>query len=203
MRKKNKSVEDSESAFENEEVLMTEDRSEDKDSVSEEEMKRDEKRDEERDEERDAESEDDSEEYRNKICGEKDPLIVPGSRINVYWKGSDEWFLGRVVRWNEIARQYEVEYDDEDEAYFEHLTGPSRRKFGSLLRRQEAPKSRSVFNFYSLFYFSRLFSLISSLLNLVSNYFRMLALQRNVFNALRLISLDSLINTTLLSFLAQ
>ena len=36
---------------------------------------------------------DDTEEYKNKISGEMDLEILPGSRIKVYWKGNGEWYL--------------------------------------------------------------------------------------------------------------
>ena len=79
---------------------------------------------------------DDREEYENAQRGEEDPSIVAGTRILVYWKGNDRYFKGRVVCWNEMQKQYEIDYDDEAETIFENLTGPSKELW------QIAPETR-------------------------------------------------------------
>src|SRR5688572_14238999 len=89
---------------------------------------------------------DDTEEYKNKISGEMDPEILSGSRIKVYWKGNGEWFLGRVVRWNETARQYEVDYDDEAEPILEHLTGPTKETW-KFAREKTNTKVQVLFSY--------------------------------------------------------
>jgi hypothetical protein len=147
-RKKSRS-EETESDFENEEVLMTDDennRTEGESSNSEEEREG-------RKEEEDIY--DDREEYKNKISGEMDPEILPGSRIKVYWKGNGEWYLGRVVRWNETARQYEGDYDDEDEPILEHLTGPSQENW-KFAREKRNAKNQVLFSFTALLFLQSL-----------------------------------------------
>ncbi len=156
-KKKSEKVEDTESDFENEEELIEDaarNKSDEENSNSGEEIVR---------EEGEEEVYDDSEEYKNKICGKEDPLIVLGSRIKVYWKGDSEWYLGRIICWNEIARQYEVEYDDDDETIYEHLTGPSKENW--KYARETKRSSKEQVHFFSLRLSSLLFpSLLFSFL---------------------------------------
>ncbi len=94
--------------------------------------------------------EDDTEFYHNAKCGEKDPTISPGARIQVYWKPISAWRRGTVKCWNESAKQYEVEYesDDDEEPLLEHLTGESREKWEYRrdtrdMRRQKLVKAKN------------------------------------------------------------
>jgi hypothetical protein len=66
------------------------------------------------------------EHYQNAQCGECDPNIIIGSRIQVYWKGNKEWYGGTIFGWCDNAKQYIIDYDDskEDGPILEHLTGP-------------------------------------------------------------------------------
>lgn len=69
--------------------------------------------------------------YANARCGEYDPNIVIGARIQIYWHGDDEWCRGRIVGWSETARKYLIEYDKEEhlEPILENLTGPDAEKW--------------------------------------------------------------------------
>lgn len=73
----------------------------------------------------------DREVYENVQCGEKDDSILPGSRIQVYWKGDKCWYKGTVVGWDENRKLYLINYDNEEdlEPMGEHLTGPSKEKW--------------------------------------------------------------------------
>jgi len=72
--------------------------------------------------------------YSTARCGEFDPNIVIGARIQVYWAGDDEWYRGRIVEWSESARKYLIEYDKEEDMapVGENLTGPDAEEWNYI-----------------------------------------------------------------------
>jgi len=72
--------------------------------------------------------------YSTARCGEFDPNIVIGARIQVYWAGDDEWYRGRIVEWSESARKYLIEYDKEEDMapMGENLTGPDAEEWNYI-----------------------------------------------------------------------
>lgn len=91
---------------------------------------------------------DDREEYENAQCGEKDESILPGSRIQVYWKGNKLWFKGTVVGWDDNKKVYLINYDDELdlEPMEEHLTGPSKEKWRYARATRKCPRKSAKGN---------------------------------------------------------
>ena len=39
---------------------------------------------------------------------------IVGSRIRVFWDGEDEWFQGKVIRFNSRTQKHSILYDDGD-----------------------------------------------------------------------------------------
>lgn len=95
-----------------------------------------------------AEDYDDREQYENAQCGEKDESILPGSRIQVYWKGNKRWFKGTVVGWDDSKKVYLINYDDELdlEPMEEHLTGPSKEKWEYARATRKYPRKSTKGN---------------------------------------------------------
>jgi hypothetical protein len=91
---------------------------------------------------------DDREEYENAQCGEKDEAILPGSRIQVYWKGNKRWFKGTVVGWDDNKKVYLINYDDELdlEPMEEHLTGLSKEKWKYARATRKYPRKSAKGN---------------------------------------------------------
>ena len=84
--------------------------------------------------------------YEDAQCGPYDPNIVIGVRIQVYWKGDDKWFRGKILEWSEIERKYMIEYDDEEELapMGENLTGSCAEKWEYITVNTRRNPSRSA-----------------------------------------------------------
>lgn len=83
--------------------------------------------------------------YEDAQCGPYDPNIAIGARIQVYWRGDDKWFRGKILEWSEIERKYLIEYDDEEELapMGENLTGSCAEKWEYITVNTRRNPSRS------------------------------------------------------------
>jgi hypothetical protein len=117
---------------------------------------------------------DDKDIYENAECGEEDPSIILGSLILVYWNLENKWFKGKVLRWNKEQKQYEIEYEGEEneEPMLEHLTGPSKEKWEFARQTRKVKRKTSKGHAYKVFWsFLLLSSLVPFFLISLSSFF--------------------------------